>query len=57
MYQKKFIQGTIVNLHFFRYFVLKINELVLEDKLYNELNEHHLYSDTISRSKSYSSRY
>ena len=29
--------------------------MVLEDKLYNELNENHLYSDTISRSKSQSS--
>ena len=35
-----------------RYFILKINDMILEDKLFNELNEHHLYSDTISRTKS-----
>lgn len=35
-----------------RYFILKINDIMLEDKLFNELNENHLYSDTISRSKS-----
>ena len=34
-----------------RNFVVKINEIILEDELFNEANEH-LYSESISKSKS-----